>query len=275
MVTLLIDAGSTKMEWALLDGKTVVSRFTTEGFNPNYSDPQRLNEIVSGVDLPTAVGEIFYYGSGCLKAENAMMVGEVLGRHFPNSVPMVSNDMMGAAHALLDHRKGIACILGTGANACCYDGEAITDRAVSLGYLVGDEGSGCHIGRKLVRSYFYRLMPNDLQALFKEEVQLDYNVFLDRVYHQPEPSRYLAGFTRFAGKHQDHPFIHQLVGGCFDDFIEAFILPFDGAHELPIGIVGSVAFHFKDILHERLQSQGLHLDTVMVSPMEGLIQRYS
>ena len=176
--------------------------------------------------------------------------------------------MMGAAIALFGKGRGIACILGTGANSCLFDGEAVVDRAVSLGYLIGDEGSGCYIGRKLVRAYFYGLMPNDLQAIFEAEYQLELTAFIDRVYHQPEASRYLAGFTRFAGKHQDHPFVHQLVKECLEDFIEVFVLRYPNCHELPIGFVGSVAYHFKEILQECLEAQGFHLAKVMASPLE-------
>ena len=264
------------MEWALLSGKKVDKRFTTDGFNPNYADIQRLDEILTKVDLPkTEIDEIHYYGSGCLQVENALRVGEMLGKHFPKSNPTVSNDMMGAAHALLGHEKGIACILGTGANSCCYDGERITERAVSLGYLVGDEGSGCYIGRKLVRAYFYELMPLELKLEFNNVYHLEINDFIDNVYHKPEASRYLAGFVKFAGDHIDHPFIQELVKDCFHDFIQAFVLRYKDCHELRVGFVGSVAFYFETLLHECLTDEGLSMGKVMRSPMDGLIQLYS
>lgn len=276
MSTLLIDAGSTKMDWVLLENGIVTQRLATKGFNPNYAEKQQFMEILSEVDLPkTDVEKVFYYGSGCLKAENAQTVGMMLQQHFPNSVPMVSNDMMGAAHALLGQGKGIACILGTGANSCLYDGNTITDRAVSLGYLVGDEGSGCYIGRKLVRAYFYDLMPLQLKLEFEDIYQLTISNFIDKVYHQPEASKYLAGFTKFAGDHQEDPFIQQLVKSCFLDFIEVFVLRYKDCHSLPIGFVGSVAYHFQGLLKECLEAEGLTIGQVIQSPMEGLIRYHS
>ena len=276
MSTLIIDAGSTKMDWALLDKGKLLERFSTAGFNPNYADKQLLSEIISSVGVPKMeVKEIFYYGSGCLKAENAKMVGEMLHQGFPNSVPMVSNDMMGAAHALLGPEKGIACILGTGANSCFYDGESITERAVSLGYLVGDEGSGCYIGRKLVRAYFYDLMPLELKLEFNNSYHLDINDFIERVYHQPEVSKYLAGFVRFAGEHIDHPFIQDMVRECFSDFIKVFVLRYNDCRNVQVSFVGSVAFYFQTLLYECLSAEGLTMGKVMRSPMDGLIQRYS
>lgn len=275
-MNLLIDAGSTKMDWALLKCGRVLKRFSTEGFNPNYAAPQRLVDIFSKIDLPKKeIKEIHYYGSGCLRAENAMAVAQVLQQCFPNSDPTVSNDMMGAAHALMGQEKGIACILGTGANSCLYDGENITDRAVSLGYLVGDEGSGCYIGRKLARAYFYDLMPLELKLQFNEDYHLEINDFIEKVYHQSEVSRYLAGFTKFAGEHQEDPFIRQLVKDCFKEFIQVFVLRYTTCHDLQVGFVGSVACHFQSLLQECLDAEGLIMGKVMRSPMDGLIQMYA
>lgn len=276
MFTLIIDAGSTKMDWALLESKKVVQRLTTPGFNPNYADIQQLENIVKQVELPKAeVKALYYYGSGCLKAENALKVGTTLQKHFPGCIPQVGNDMIGAAFALLGNEKGIACILGTGANSCLYDGQAITERAVSLGYLVGDEGSGCYIGRKLARAYFYGWMPTELCSEFNKAYHLEINDFINRVYHQPEASRYLAELAKFAGDHIDHPYIQALVKSCFNDFLQAFVLRYRDCRNLPICFVGSVAFHFQTLLYECLSAEGLAMGKVMRSPMEGLIQRYS
>lgn len=276
MSTLLIDAGSTKMDWALLENGIVTKRFATKGFNPNYAEKQQFINILSEVDLPKMeVEKVFYYGSGCLKVENAQMVGLMLQQYFPNSVPTVTNDMMGAAHALLGHNKGIACILGTGANSCLYDGNVITNRAVSLGYLVGDEGSGCYIGKKLVRAYFYNLFPIQLKLEFEDIYNLNINDFIDNVYHKPEASKYLANFTKFAGEHQEDPFIQQLVNSCFRDFIEVFVLRYSNYHSLPIGFVGSVAYHFQGLLKKCLEAEGLSVGQIIQSPLEGLISYHN
>lgn len=274
--TIIIDAGSTKMEWALLEGGKVLNRFSTKGFNPNYADIQGFKNILAEVEIPhDGIQEVSYYGSGCLRLENAALVGEALMQSFHTRKINVTNDMMGAAHAVLGHQSGIACILGTGANSCLYDGEKVVDRAVSLGYLVGDEGSGCYIGRKLVRAYFYDFMPVELKLEFNNVYHLEINDFINHVYHQPEVSKYLAGFTHFAGQHISHPFIKNLVKECFSDFIKVFVLRYKESHELPVGFVGSVAYHFQGVLQECLEAEGLAMGKVMRSPMDGLIQMYS
>ena len=276
-MTLIIDSGSTKMGWILLDDQEVKAHFVTKGFNPNYSDIQTLESLVEtchGASLPKDIHSVHYYGTGCGNEQNCQLIKDVFQRHFPQAKITVTHDLMAACHALLGHEKGIACILGTGSNSCVYDGENIVERAVSLGYLVGDEGSGMHIGREVVRSYFYGFMPDDLRQSFENQYHLELKDFIDRLYQGDQPSRYLATYARFAGEYQSHPFIRDLVKGCFKTFIEAFVLRFENANMMNVSFVGSVAFHFQNILRESLASYGLALGEVMSSPAEGLIQYY-
>ena len=257
-----------------MEGHEVKAHFVTKGFNPNYSDRQCLVETCHGASLPNEIQTIYYYGTGCGNEQNCQTIKEVFQSRFPHAEIHVTHDLMAACHAALGHESGIACILGTGSNACLYDGERITERAVSLGYLVGDEGSGKHIGSEVVRAYFYGFMPEDLRRQFDETCHLELRDFIDKVYHQPQPSRYLATFAKFAGEHQSHPFIKELVKGCFKAFIEAFVLRFEGAETMKVSFVGSVAFHFQDLLKESLAEYGLVMGEVMPSPAEGLIRYY-
>lgn len=266
---LIADAGSTKITWALMRQGREAMRWDTPGFNPNYADLSVLADLVStGLPgVPAGVEEVCYYGTGCGVEANRRNIGETLRRFFPQARIEVDTDMMGAARALFGDQPGIACILGTGANSCRYDGHAIVEQAVSLGYLVGDEGSGCHIGRRLARAYFYGLMPEELRTSFQQMYSIDLPSFIERVYHYPEVSKYLAGFTRFAGAHQDHPYIQQLVKTCFEDFTEVFLLRYESCHTLPVGFVGSVAWHFQEILRDVMVNHGLCLQKVMKSPL--------
>ena len=288
---LIIDAGSTKMEWILLDGEAVKNRFTTEGFNPNYAERQRLDNLISSVetqcfasqnhafhDMETqgiaSLQHVYYYGTGCGNEQNCQFIKEVFQHHFPHAEIHVTHDLMAACHALLGHEKGIACILGTGSNSCVYDGKNIIGKAVSLGYLIGDEGSGMHIGREVARAYFYGFMPEDLRQHFDATYHLELKDFIQHLYHGGQPSRYLASFARFAGEHQTYPYIKDLVKGCFKSFVEAFVLRFEQYKSLNISFVGSVAFYFRDILKETLSEYGMTMGEVMQSPAEGLVRYY-
>ena len=271
---LIIDAGSTKMGWILMDGPEAKAHFVTKGFNPNYSPVQDLVETCHGASLPNEIQSIYYYGTGCGNEQNCQIIKEVFQARFPHAEIHVTHDLMAACHAVLGHEKGIACILGTGSNSCLYDGKDIIEKAVSLGYLVGDEGSGKHIGSEVVRAYFYGFMPEDLRQKFEETYHLELKDFIDKVYHQPQPSRYLATFAKFAGEHQSNPFIKELVKGCFKAFIEAFLLRFENSKTMKVSFVGSVAFHFQNLFRESLAEYGLAMGEVMPSPAEGLIRYY-
>lgn len=288
---LIIDSGSTKMEWILLDGKTVKNRFTTEGFNPNYVDIQCLENMVSSVETQcfasrkntlcdtetqgiASLQAIHYYGTGCGSEKNCQLIKEVFQNRFPGVKIHVTHDLMAVCHAVLGHEKGIACILGTGSNSCVYDGEKIVEKAVSLGYLVGDEGSGSHIGRAVVRAYFYGFMPEDLRRKFDETYHLELKDFVQQLYHNPQPSKYLAAFAKFAGENQAHPYIRALVKDCFKAFIEAFVCRYAEYKTLKVSFVGSVAYHFQDLLRESLADFGLTMGEVMQAPAEGLIRYY-
>lgn len=275
---LIIDAGSTKMEWALVEGNETKARFTTEGFNPNYSDPNRLTEMLDHqlpAIVPTNLQSVYYYGTGCGAEKNCDMVADAFRQRFAEAEIHVTHDMMAAAHAALGKEKGIACILGTGANSCVYDGEKIVERAVSLGYMVGDEGSGGHIGREIVKSYFYGFMPEELRQQFGEKYQLSMDAFVARLYHMEQPNRYLASFAPFAGEHQHHPFINDLIHRCFDAFIQAFICRYNDYKTLKVSFVGSVAYHFCDILKSCLKAKNITMGEVLQNPMEGLIKYHA
>lgn len=276
MRKLIIDAGSTKTEWIVLDEGRVVDRFTLGGYNPNYNEPIVLLDLLYR-DLKNfpAVDAVYYYGSGCGSEANREAAAQFLRVRFEEAAEVVvTHDLMAVCHAVLGHDKGIACILGTGANSCLYDGKEIVDQAVSLGYLVGDEGSGCYLGRKVVRAYFYDLMPPELKLLFEQTYHLEIKDFIDNVYHQTGASKYLAGFAKFAGDHQEHPFISQLVKGCFQEFVQVFVLRYSEAPSLPVSFVGSVAYHFQPLLRECLEAEGLTLDRVCQAPAEGLVRYY-
>ena len=278
---LIIDGGSTKMEWILLDREVVKDRFTTEGYNPNYSDRHDLENRVLSVKtqrfapLPNEIQSIHYYGTGCGNERNCLMIKDVFHCHFPNAEIHVTHDLMAACHAVLGHEEGVVCILGTGSNSCVYDGENIVKRAVSLGYLVGDEGSGMHIGREVVRAYFYGFMPADLRQQFDATYHLELKDFIQQLYQDGQPSKYLATFAKFAGTHQDVPFIHDLVKECFDAFLKAFVLRFEESKTMKISFIGSVAYHFQGILKECIKSHDLTMGEVMTSPAEGLVRYYS
>lgn len=276
---LIIDCGSTKADWVILNGEEVVLKFQTEGFNPNYTDKNTISSIIldnqSYKTYIQEITEIYFYGTGCGNQDNCSLIENVFKSIFLNANIIVTHDLMAACHALFDNKEGIACILGTGSHSCHYDGNGIINKAVSLGYIIGDEGSGNHIGKQLLRDYFYKKMPDVLFKKFEKEYDINITSVIDNIYHKSQVSQYLASFSKFAYENIEHDYIKNLCSKCFDEFIEYFIPRYKTSKDLEIGFVGSIAYYFQDLLSERLENHKLRLGKVIKSPIEGLIEFHS
>lgn len=272
---LICDCGSTKAEWTLLDGNDVAKRFITNGFNPNFTDNLTMNNIIgeaiNSIDNQN-VSSVYFYGSGCGSDGNQLKIKLIFSKLCPQAKAEVYPDTLAACHALFGKNPGVACILGTGSNASVYDGENITQSVASLGFMLGDEGSGCHIGKRIVHDYFLGIMPEDLRAKFDEKYHLNRDAFLKRVYQGEQPSRYLAEFTMFAMEYIENQYIKNIVGECFEEFMNVEMRLDASLHD--IAFVGSVAFTFKDILLQVLENHNIKCSKIIKSPMDGLIEYY-
>ena len=273
-MTLIIDCGSTKAEWVLLDDKKVAKRFITNGFNPNFTDNEIIKSIVveaKNIIDNQEVSKIVFYGSGCGTEANQNKVAMIFAIVFKVNDIEVCPDTLAACHALFGNNLGVACILGTGSNVCVFNGHEITESLASLGFMLGDEGSGCHIGKRIVHDYFYKIMPADMQAKFNEKYHLDREMLLKNVYHGEAPSRYLAEFAKFAAENIENQYVKTIVGECFEDFSTSL----RSARNDKIGFVGSIAFVFQDILLQVLENHNLKCSKILKNPMDGLIEYYT
>lgn len=276
---LIIDCGSTKADWTVIDGLKVVENIVTTGFNPNYTDRNTISSITLNNDIYNIYKEdirnIIFYGTGCASETNSSMMRDLLKDLFKNSEVNVFCDMMAVCHALFGDKSGIAGILGTGSNSCFYENGIIKERAVSLGFILGDEGSGAHIGKMLLRDYFYGIMPSELRDKFENEYKLSREEVINNIYRGQYPSRYIASHLTFAYNNIDNEYINDLCHRCFDDYITNFIIRFKNKNTANIGIVGSVAYYFKDIVNQCFDSHGLPLPLIVKSPMENLIKYHA
>lgn len=275
---LIIDCGSTKADWILVEENDVVGRFNSEGFNPNYTDRNTISNIIISVVNEyniQNITDVFFYGSGCAKMDNRMIVKEFFLSCFPDSNVNVFHDMTAACHALLQKNKGVACILGTGSNACYYDGNEIKDNAVSLGFILGDEGSGSDIGKRLLHDYFYKIMPADLSKMFENECDVTLESVIESVYKKDQVSRFLASFARFAVENKHDDYIQNLCHQSFDDFVKYYVLPLCDKNDVKeVSFVGSIAYFFQDAVNHVLEKYGLKVDKVIKNPIEGLAEYY-
>ena len=272
---LIADSGSTKANWCLVAQNGELAHFTTEGYNPHFVDEDYIiNSLTKS--LPDYINhqeieEINFYGSGCM-AGKTVIVESALHSLFKSAKVNAFVDLLAAARALLWNEPGFAAILGTGTNTCIYDGKQITHNIDSLGYMLGDEGSGSYIGKKILQDYMRGYMPETLSEKFNETTGLSFDEIMDRVYTQPMANRFCAGFTRFANENIDTPYFHDLVKNAFVDFFNNLVSRYPGYQNYSFNCLGSIGFYFKDILEEVATSFDMRTDKIIRSSMEELVK---
>lgn len=274
---LIADAGGTKIEWALIDSDgTTLLRTSTLGHNAAHADTQTLVDMLHD-EAPAlyaeaqGVDEIFYYGAGCA-GERKVTVAKTLSEIFHAETCHAESDMLGAAQALCGRNKGIACILGTGSNSCYYDGTKITDHVSPLGFILGDEGSGAVLGRRLIgmvfKGGFSKKISDKFQWRFPED---DISQIITHVYRGERPNAYLASFVPFLSENISEKEIEDFVVGEFIRFFRFNVSAYPTAHSLPVHFTGSVAHHFADQLRSAAVTLGYTIGNILKNPMDSLI----
>ncbi|MBR5861641.1 MAG: ATPase [Bacteroidaceae bacterium] len=272
---LIADSGSTKTDWVLYDGTGIVKRIKTQGLNPTQQSANDIFEILStelmgqiDTDVPKT---IYFYGAGCAYDTANKRMQTALESIFTTKDIHIHSDLLAAARALCGHEEGIACILGTGSNSCLFDGKEIIDNIPSLGYILGDEGSGAHLGRQLVSDCIKKQLPKEMREKFMKQYNLDIANILERVYRAPLPNRWLASFTPFLCENRKNAEIHALLIHCFTQFFQRNIMVYRRSW-LPIHIIGGVGVNFANEIKETAESLGLSIGNIVESPMNGLIE---
>lgn len=276
---LVADAGATKIDWGLIHSRDKVNYFSTIGINPYFFKSEEivnilLNEIPGTIDK-LEVKEIFYYGAGCSSESRNKRVYDALKLIFPNSEIVVNHDLLGAAIALCGNSKGIACILGTGSNACLYDGKNIIDQHGGIGFILGDEGSGAHLGKLFVQQLFYKNVPADLREDFYKYFKIKDEEIIDNIYMKPYPNRFLASFSPFFSKHISNPFIENIIMHSFNDFFGFHIKYFKNYKEYPFNAVGSISIHFEKQLRKVIADFEMQAGIFVEKPINHLVEYYS
>ncbi|MEQ1677072.1 MAG: N-acetylglucosamine kinase [Chitinophagaceae bacterium] len=275
---LIADSGATKAEWCLLHNgkkKTII----TQGISPYFLNTGQITELLLKELKPklknVAVDEVFYYGTGCANSNNAKSVKKAVSNVITGAKVEVTHDLMAAARALCGREKGIACILGTGSNSCYYDGKKIVKNSPGLGYVLGDEGSGAYLGKKVIQYYLYDTFDDELRGIFDLTYTTNATEILENVYKKPLPNRYLASFTKFLAENRGHYMIENIIEDGLNDFFFNHLCKYRETWTLPVSFAGSVAFGFKDVIQQLCNSYEFELGRVMKNPMEGLVTYHS
>jgi N-acetylglucosamine kinase-like BadF-type ATPase len=291
---LIADSGSTKTDWVLIapnvqPSSTPIATFHTQGITPIHQSPDVIRRIL-GQELMSQLStfpraslvhsrileapllsniDVFFYGSGCTPTL-VPMIRQMLGEVFSPQRIEVQSDLMAAARALCQHEAGIACILGTGANSCLYDGEHIVQNTPALGYILGDEGSGSVLGRLFLNAIFKNPQFADVRDDYLAVSGFTQADIIKRVYNEPMVNRFLATTSLYIAEHLDNPLLVRLVVDNFRQFFRSNLTPYHH-QDLPVHFVGSMASTYQEQLHEAAAAEGYTVGHIMQSPLEGLM----
>ena len=271
---LIADSGSTKTAWKLVGRAEGPKEIYTGGINPFFRSTSDIyNELYSKLlpETATTVSEVWFYGTGIVNDEKGRIVSDAIQQLYPQANISVFSDMTGACRALFGHRKGIVCIMGTGSNSCCWDGEKVTANVSPLGFILGDEGSGAVMGRQLIGDYLKEMMPDELRAKFAQRFQFTRDEVLNRVYREARPNQYLATFVPFLSENMAHPWCNGFLLRNFTAFVERNLMKLPDYQQYNIGFVGSVAWHFRQQLSEVLKNHHLAEPVIMKDPIDGFV----
>jgi N-acetylglucosamine kinase-like BadF-type ATPase len=276
---LIADGGSTKTTWNLLKSSDDKFLFETEGYHPFFVESTYITNSLKK-NLPEEikndalkVKQIFFYSAGggySEETDNVLVRG--ISEIFSTAEIVIETDLIAAARSLLGNSEGFAAILGTGTNSCIYDGKNIVANIESLGFLLGDEGSGSYIGKKIIGDYIRDVMPETVRETFFKTYKLSPIELLNTVYEHSVANRYCASFARFAGEHIDEdPYYFNLINQSFDDFFENIVTKYPGYEKYSFNCIGSIAFYFSSVLKQVAAKHGMKIGKIEIDAMSGLI----
>ncbi len=277
-VKLIADSGATKCEWCLIaDGNK--KKIITTGISPYFLNEEQIYLLLQKQLVPklkeAVINEVHFYGTGLSNQNNVEMLKAVLKKTFKKAKISVETDLMAAARALCGREKGIACILGTGSNSCFYNGRKMIKNSPGIGYILGDEGSGAYLGKKVIQHYLYQTFDEELMTSFEKRFLTSPIEILENVYKKPMANRYLASFAIFLAENRGHYMIENIIEDGLNEFFFTHIYKYKESWTHPINFIGSIAYGFKDILQELCNGYELELGKVMKAPMKGLIVYHS
>ena len=270
---IVVDCGGTKGDWRFIARDGSVTNYESRGFSPVTQSMWDLEQIIK-IDLPqieATVTEVHYYGTGVHSETIIHSMTSTLSHLLKANNVNVNTDLFAACRATCQNNHGIVAILGTGSASCLYDGKEIVDKIPSLGFIAGDEGAGSMIGKKILQSYFYREMPQKIQAAFEENYTLTREEMLENIYKRLGANSYLASFANFALTLKKEEFIHNIIIEEFDRFTLRHLSKYENDGSVKCHFVGSIAWFLKEELELSVAKFGLQLGNIIRKPIDQLV----
>ncbi len=274
----IVDGGSTKCAWKVLNASLEeVFETQTIGFNAYLTSEQflveKLSENTALNQAKDQIKHLFFYNTGCGTSEAQEMFKGYLATFFTHAEITVRGDLLGSVYALYEGKSFIAGILGTGSNSCFFDGEKTHKTIPSLGYILGDEGGGVSLGKRVLKAYFYQQMPLALKESFENQFDVDLHQVLTKVYSEPNANAYIGGFARFLTENRTQAFCKEIVQAEMESFFETQILPYQRTFKnSEVGLVGSITHYFETEIRAVAEKLDLKISKLIKNPLEDLVE---
>jgi glucosamine kinase len=273
---LIAESGGTKTQWCGVSQSIETEIIATIGLNPNFVTEETISEVLSFEVLPAInnppIEEVWFYGAGCSGKAMEKKIISAIGSVIPSAAIRVFSDLTGAARGLLGNKKGYICMIGTGSNSGYYDGRNITANVPPLGFILGDEGSGAAMGKRLLADFLRGIMPQKLADEFRNIYGAEKDEIVSNVYRGVFPSRYIGGFVQFLKEHISDHYCREFVKKAFREFVERNLRLYNTTGKTEIAVTGSVAWHFREILEEVFLENDFIITELIPGPIEGLIR---
>ncbi|MGM9694896.1 MAG: ATPase [Alloprevotella sp.] len=276
MKTLIADSGSTKTDWTLVENGNATLRVKTQGMNPLVMTEDAIFRLLREELLPALSDHperIEFFGAGCRGKGLERMKATLQAVFGPACSVSVHSDLEGAAVALFGGKSGIACILGTGSNSGVWDGKTLVENTPSMGYILGDEGGGVSLGRRLLSDICKKQLPEALSRAFWSESGLSVDVIIEQVYRGATPNRFLASHAPFLLSHRREPAVAALLAEEFERFFRRNVCVYRRP-DLPVSFIGGIACAFREEVEAAARRCELQLGQFLQAPMEGLVSRF-
>jgi len=272
---IIADSGSTKCQWTVVMGNEKKS-ISTIGISPYFLSTKEIVDTIqkgfkNKIDFDK-IDAIYFYGTGLSNPLNVISIKKALKKVFNKATLDIQTDLVAVARATCQNSKGVACILGTGSNTGYYNGKKIAKNSPGLGYVLGDEGSGAYLGKKVLQYYLYKTFDEELMLSFENKYKLNKDQILDSIYKQPLPNKFLASFSVFLSDHRGHYMIENIIEDGINDFFFTHLNKLNESWLYPIHFAGSIAYVFRDVIKQLAAANELEIGKIVKSPMEGLIE---
>lgn len=273
---LIADGGSTKVDWIILDTDgEILLKTRTLGLNPAVLSREVLIErLLDNEELKEythKISNIYFYGAGCGTAKPTAVLKQIFEDNFVNAQVSVKEDTYAAAFGATTE-PGIICILGTGSNSSYFDGVDVHTTVASLGYILMDEASGNYFGKKLIRDYYYKKMPEHLRQEFANKFDLTADSIKENIYKKDNPNAYLARFAEFIFRNDRNEYFNTVLKKGIKDFFKNRIRTYDNYQDVPVHFVGSIAYFSSDIIYKVAKKYNVTVGNIVRRPIDGLIE---